>query len=407
MESLVLPPKHKLLIKWTLNDPRPYLFAMGGVRTGKTRSATLALLLHSLKFEDTNFILGSQRYQSVEQTSLQYLKEFCEAYDIEFRYKRTAGVAYVGDNRFRLYGGGNSASQDNLQGLTAAGALLDEVVLMNKGFVDQAVARCSIAGSKLLFTGNPGSQFHWFKTEYVDRAEALEAEYMQFTKEDAPFISERVWSQYERTFTGATYQRWIMGEWADDSGLVYPNVQYLSQLPLLKPKMFDLVIDYGTSSVTCALLIGLYGDQWIVCREYYWNAKTNGPRDDAEHAKAIKSLVRPGERLSQLTIDPSAASLRVALAKIGLTTTQGDNSEKIGQQALNVAFQDGNLAVLMDCENTVKELNGLIWDKRAQARGEDKATKGPNHTTDCARYWCMRRFPPRVSNTPINKPVGL
>ena len=48
-----------------------------------------------------------------------------------------------------------------------AGVLFDEVALMPKSFVDQALARCSVSGSKFWFNCNPESSEHWFYKEWI------------------------------------------------------------------------------------------------------------------------------------------------------------------------------------------------------------------------------------------------
>ena len=66
-------------------------------------------------------------------------------------------------------------------GVTLAGVLLDEVVLMPRSFVEQACARCSVAGSRLWFSCNPDSPQHWFYREWICRAEEKRALYVHFS----------------------------------------------------------------------------------------------------------------------------------------------------------------------------------------------------------------------------------
>ena len=54
-------------------------------------------------------------------------------------------------------------------GITAAGVFLDEVALMPQSFVNQALARCSVKGSKYWFNCNPEGPYHWFKVEWIDK----------------------------------------------------------------------------------------------------------------------------------------------------------------------------------------------------------------------------------------------
>ena len=60
-------------------------------------------------------------------------------------------TVHYGDkvNTYYLFGGLDESSYKQIQGITLAGAFLDEVALMPRSFVEQACARCSVAGSKL------------------------------------------------------------------------------------------------------------------------------------------------------------------------------------------------------------------------------------------------------------------
>ena len=53
--------------------------------------------------------------------------------------------------------------------MTLAGVLLDEVTLMPRSFVEQALARCSVEGSKLWFNCNPEHPVHWFHEEWITK----------------------------------------------------------------------------------------------------------------------------------------------------------------------------------------------------------------------------------------------
>lgn len=52
------------------------------------------------------------------------------------------------ENRFLLFGGRDESSAALIQGSTLAGVLLDETALMPRSFVEQAIARCSVPGSR-------------------------------------------------------------------------------------------------------------------------------------------------------------------------------------------------------------------------------------------------------------------
>lgn len=72
-------------------------------------------------------------------------------------------------NRFYLFGGRDESSAALIQGMTLGGVLFDEVALMPRSFVEQAIARCSLEGSKFWFNCNPEHPFHWFYNEWIKR----------------------------------------------------------------------------------------------------------------------------------------------------------------------------------------------------------------------------------------------
>ena len=55
-------------------------------------------------------------------------------------------------NYFYVFGGKDEGSAALIQGITLAGVFLDEVALMPRSFVEQALARCSVEGSGLTAT---------------------------------------------------------------------------------------------------------------------------------------------------------------------------------------------------------------------------------------------------------------
>ena len=82
-----------------------------------------------------------------------------EALGAKWKEKRTDNLLTVKfrgrENQFYVFGGRDESSASLIQGITFAGVLLDEVALMPRSFVEQACARCSVAGSRLWFNCNP------------------------------------------------------------------------------------------------------------------------------------------------------------------------------------------------------------------------------------------------------------
>ena len=97
-----------------------------------------------------------------------------------------AAVVYLilAKNYYYIFGGRDESSFQLIQGITLAGIFYDEVALMPRSFVEQAMARCSIKGSRVYFNCNPERPSHWFKQEWIDKHESKKAKYLHFTMDD-------------------------------------------------------------------------------------------------------------------------------------------------------------------------------------------------------------------------------
>ncbi|MDR1927955.1 MAG: terminase family protein, partial [Oscillospiraceae bacterium] len=161
----------------------------GAVRSGKTMCMSLSFVAWSFfAFRDCDFAICGKTVTSLRRTIitslLPQLRElgFCCEEKIS---RNLVEISFGGmRNRFHLFGGKDEGSAALIQGMTLGGILLDEVALMPRSFVEQAVARCSLEGSKLWFNCNPEFPQHWFYTQWVQRAEEKNCLYLHFTMED-------------------------------------------------------------------------------------------------------------------------------------------------------------------------------------------------------------------------------
>lgn len=183
-------------------------------------------------------------------------------------------------NLFEVFGGKDEASFTLIQGRTLAGVLLDEVVLMPESFVNQALTRCSVSGSKFWFSCNPGSPMHWFYLEWILKAKQKNAFYLHFVMQDNPSLDEKTLARYESIFTGVFYERYVLGRWVLAEGLVYGNIfNAASHIindaeQLEKVNAYYVSCDYGTQNATVFLLWHKLKDgRWLCEKEYYYSGR--------------------------------------------------------------------------------------------------------------------------------------
>lgn len=158
-----------------------------------------------------------------------------DKYDIKFnRSENVLTVKWRNKrNLFYIYGGKDESSYTLIQGITLAGVLLDEVALMVQSFVEQAMARCSVEGSRFWVNCNPETPSHWFYRRYICessdehkemlKSDALKIMHLHFLMEDNPSLSERMIARYKAQYTGVFYQKYIEGKWVRAEGAVFPE----------------------------------------------------------------------------------------------------------------------------------------------------------------------------------------
>ena len=132
----------------------------GAVRSGKTLCMGLSFVCWAMvSFRGQQFAFCGKSVVSLRRNILQELAPLLKELGFRCKEKRSENLLVVSkggrENRFYLMGGKDEGSAAFIQGVTLAGVLLDEAALMPRSFVEQAIARCSVQGSRLWFNCNP------------------------------------------------------------------------------------------------------------------------------------------------------------------------------------------------------------------------------------------------------------
>ena len=367
-------------------------------------------MFHLARYPDKQqAIVAGKSTGTLERNVLPALEHWARLLGLPFRHYSTKNRIDLGQHSLHLFAGTDVDAQDYVQGMTAAAFFADEYALLHPDFFWQARARLSVPGAKAFLTCNPVSPRSWAKTDVIDRIEAgsLDGVTMTSLLRENRHLPDAVHTGLENSFFGHYRERMIEARWVSPSGLVYNSVPWGSEQP---PALvaYDLAIDYGTANATAALLLGRDATgNWHCFDEYYWPGRDLGYRSDDEHANAIASMCE-GLPLERVVVDPTAASLKVALRKRNLPVRNASQQFTEGQQALQGCFSRQKLIVYpATCPRTAAELEGLFWDERAMERSQDKPTRGNDHSTDALRYWAMNRYPPRFTMQPVAKPRGF
>ena len=366
----------------------------GAVRSGKTSIMRWAFVRWAMEnFSGQRFGICGKTVDSCSKniivpfTAMTLAKE-----KYTMRWRRSEKILEVRrgttTNWFEVFGGKDESSAALIQGRTLAGVLLDEVALMPRSFVEQALARCSVDGNKKWFSCNPESPQHWFYLEWIKKHDERNALYLHFTMRDNPGLTEKVIEQYESMFSGVFHDRFIRGLWVVAEGLVYPMFDernITDEVP--KSGEYYVSCDYGTLNPFSAGLWCWNGKVATRVREYYYSGRDErNNKTDEEYYIELEKLA--GDLpVKSVIVDPSAASFIEVIRRHKRFRVQKAINDVIPGIATTARYiQDGTIKVHRNCKDAIREFGLYRWDDKST---EDKPIKENDHAMDDIRYFTM------------------
>lgn len=376
------------------------LICDGAIRSGKTALMMVAYVDWAMRrFNHQRFIILGKTVGSALRNVVEPYMQLSYArkrYKLQYRRIDNRLIVRCGDveNWFDVFGGKDESSYMLIQGFTAAGCLVDEVALCTQSAVNQALARCSVDGSRYWFNCNPDSPRHWFYTDWILRAKEHNALHLHFNLRDNPSLTEHIIERYESQYTGVFYQRYILGEWVVAEGLVY---QFAESDYMVSDEeadgdgrgMWFASIDYGITNPFAALLWRVAPDMrtaYVVDMYYYDSRERNRRRTDEEHMDAVERLCGD-RRIEYIVVDPSANSFKEVIVRRGRYDYWNANNDVLnGIQTTSSMIAQGNVKVARRCAKIAEEMQLYRWD---DGKPGDAVIKEHDHAMDALRYGCQ------------------
>ena len=389
-------PKQRMVLTWWMPGNefahKEAIVCDGAVRSGKTLAMGLSFFLWAMTcFDGQRFGVCGKTISSLRRNVLSEILPRIKALGGSWKEKRTENLVIITfrghRNQFYIFGGRDESSASLIQGITFAGVLMDEVALMPRSFVDQACARCSVAGSRLWFNCNPAGPGHWFYKTWVLEAEQRNCLRLHFTMEDNPSLTEQIRKRYQKLYTGVFYRRFVLGQWAQAEGRVYDffGPDMVRPVPLGEYEKWYVSCDYGTVNPTSMGLWGLLNGVWYRVKEFYFNSReAMRQMTDEEYASALAELA--GHRLLTAVIaDPSAASFIETLRRKGYRVIKADNDVLSGIRLTSDCLKDGRIVICEGCADCLREMDEYVWDLSSGAK--ERVKKENDHAMDDMRYF--------------------
>lgn len=366
------------------------IIADGAIRSGKTTIMTIAFVRWAMdNFNNQRFGICGKTVDSAKKNIVEpYLGVMYDKtrYNVQWRSSEKILVISKGakKNIFEIFGGKDERSYTLIQGRTLAGVLLDEVALMPQSFVQQALARCSVEGSRIWFNCNPESPSHWFYNEWIMNPEAHNALHLHFLLEDNPSLSEKKIAEYKSWYTGVFYQRYILGEWVLAEGLVYQFGESNITDDQPQGSEYYISIDYGTLNAFSAGLWSCTGAKATRIKEYYYSGReTQHLKTDEEYCDDIEELAK-GFKITRVIVDPSAASFITALRRREFHILKAENDVLDGIRLVSRYLNNGDVMIHRSCVDSIREFGLYRWNDNSN---EDSVIKENDHAMDDIRYF--------------------
>ncbi|WP_414826663.1 PBSX family phage terminase large subunit [Arthrobacter sp. Soil763] len=397
-----------------LANPSPSIEAYeGAVRSGKTITSLIDWLRYIRTGPEGALAMCGRTERTIINNLLLPLQEMLGKERVRVNYG--TGTAIILGREVHIYGANNEQARTKIQGLTLAGAYLDEAETIPESFFTMLYTRLSVPGAKFWFTSNPGGPNHWLKVDWLDKArfwidgqgrfhrntgpDAKDLHRYTFLMDDNKTLDPAYVERQKKSYSGLFYRRYILAEWVAADGAVFDSwnpethVVKHKDLPPMR-RILGAGVDYGTTNATSMIVLGLGidGVLYAVDEWRYDSRQAQIRLTDGQLSASIKSwiqgtLQREGIVPEWVIVDPAAASFKVQLAADGVNNVMnGDNNVLYGIRTVASLLTAGKLKVSDRCQGLINEMPGYSWDKKATEKGEDQPIKVADHSIDAFRY---------------------
>lgn len=370
----------------------------GSVRSGKTYISLLKFGLWVASMpKDAEFLMVGKTGGSLNRNCFGYMYQFFGEQNFHVSHGLKGSELF--GHKVWIAGANDVRSENQIRGMTLAGAYCDEVTLYPENFWVMLLTRLSVPGAKVYATCNPDNPMHYIKTDYIDRADELNCAVWNFLLTDNTHLGKEYLENITREFKGVFYDRFILGQWVKAEGLVYPMFDKDNIVPVKDRKYTEYCVsmDYGILNPTAMILWGLCDNVWYAVKEYYHSGReTNSQKTDEQYYQELEKLC--GDRkISQVIIDPSASSFITLVRQRGRFSVRHANNTVIeGIQHTASVISEKRIMFNDCCKNAIKEFGLYSWDTDGNA---DTVIKENDHAMDAVRYFVQtRRIYRPVSN---------
>jgi PBSX family phage terminase large subunit len=392
-------PLSKKQLQFIVEAQAKWNLAHGAVRTGKTVGTLFAFMHDVDKCQDSDIYMVGHSSTTIYENAIKLLfdspqfaiyRPFCS-------WSPGNRILTFKGKKIKAYGAADEGAVGNFQGKTMSLVYCDEITLYPQSIIEMIDSRLSNRWSKGYASMNPTYPDHVVK-KWIDLAEQGDKNYyaMHFTLDDNPYVDEDYKQRLKNNTSGLFYKRNYLGLWCLAEGAIFDFFDtkiHVVDKPPAPAEYWVAGIDYGISNAFACVLIGVYSGQkdqrgkrlWVE-KEYYWDCKKQGRQKlNSEFADDMQDFLEPYS-VKSIYIDPSAAAMKLELRRRGMHIIDANNDVYNGIETMTNEMAKGNLYVLSECKNTIREIQNYVWDSKKSKQGDDEPVKKGDHAVDALRY---------------------
>lgn len=394
--TLPLSPKQ---LEFIQNSTSKWNLAHGAVRTGKTVGTLFRFLQACHECPDSQIFMTGHTSDTIYENAIRLIFEspqftmfrpFCS-------WSPGKHILTFKDKTIKILGAKDEGAIGQFQGKTFSLVYCDEITLYPQSIIEMIDSRLSNPWSMGFASMNPTHPEHTVK-KWIDAGNEGDKNYysLHFVLDDNPFVDQDYKDRLKNSTSGIFFKRNYLGLWCLAEGAIFdffdPKIHVVNKPPA-PAEYWIASIDYGISNACACLLIGVStgmanqtGKRLWVEKEYYWDCKQRGRQKlNSELADDIYEFLEPYS-LKGIYIDPSALSMKLELQRRGMHVIDANNDVYNGIETMINEMTKGNLYILRECKNLIKEIPNYVWDTKKALKGDDEPIKKGDHAIDALRY---------------------
>lgn len=423
-----------------IQDPHKRKVVCSTRRSAKSYALSLALIDAAIKIENGIFCFITLTKESAKKIFRPILRQISDKYQLNLKINSKCEIEFTNGSIIYLAGlDSTDKEMDKIRGNAYNMVVIDEAQAFNQDLreiindvLDIALAQTQ---ATLLIAGTPGDQMgeHYFYQ--IAKEDSTETEWKQYFfdwKQNTSIdqttglrICDTVQALLDQKIKdnphfvdSDTYQQEWLGQWViqKDARMYHSKpVNYIDQLPERenhKPRfvtdqgaVYLLGIDLGYHDAT-AFVVGVY-NPFFDRKLYIIESEKFSKLIISEVAAKIKEY-RSKYNFSNMVIDAANLQAVEEMRQIhNLPLMAAEKSGKDAHKALiNSDFQTQNVMILKSGNTElIEELNNLIWDPKALAKGirredprrEDHLCDALLYLHDMSRHWWYVEPPPELT----------